>query len=158
MSNLNVARARLLRQNNNKSSSIKSNAPIYGYSTKRCIPSSILLTSLKSIDSLPWNYDSNKQTKLLYADPFNLSNEKCEIAKACDPKSPMMKMNAFGFASTTLFFLDLVKQWQECELQGQTQSSSLPLLHNHLVNGLMIYMVGCMVNGEKKQLNHLNQQ
>ena len=74
------------------------------------------------MDNLPGNFDSNEEeTKRLYADSVNLLNEKYEIAKAYDPKSPMMKMNAFGFPSIILFSHDLVKKWQEYELRGQTK-------------------------------------
>ena len=95
---------------------------------KRC-STSISIEKRKSIDILPGDYEMNQEeTKLLATqDSVELFEQKYNIAKQFDPHSPMIKMNAFGVPAIILFSHDLVKQWQQYELQGQTRRPNIPI-------------------------------
>ena len=81
----------------------------------------------KSIDNLPGHYDLIQEEQInLFTDSINFFEEKYKIAKQFDKNSPMFKINSFGVPSVVLLSHDLVKQWQEYELRGQTQRIILP--------------------------------
>ena len=86
----------------------------------RCTSSSASPT--KSIDELPGSFEYD-QVELVRSitDIPNYWEEKYEIAKQYNPKSPMFKMNSYGIPSIALFSHDLVKLYQQYELKGQTR-------------------------------------
>jgi len=88
----------------------------------------------KSIDILPGDYEMNQEEIKRWATPVDLFEEKYKIAKQFDPSSSMMKMNAFGVPVIVLFSHDLVKQWQQYELKGQTRRPNVPIFEKLVGN------------------------
>ena len=76
----------------------------------------------KSIDELPGDYTFDEDEQIRIAvDGIKLFEEKYQTAKDNDPTSPMIKMNGQGLPGVALFSHDIVKQWQQYELQGKTK-------------------------------------
>lgn len=92
---------------------------------KRLYSSNASISTLKSMDDIPGDFEPLNQTDTirLFTDSLNILNEKYEIAKKFDDKSPMIKMHAFDLPQIILFSHDLVKAYQQYELMGKTQRS-----------------------------------
>ncbi len=81
-------------------------------------------------DELPGNDDFQQEEAMeAFVDATNFWQQKYEIAKQYDPKSPMMKLNYTGYPSVVLFSHDLVKQWFEYEIKGQIERRFPPYMH-----------------------------
>eukprot|EP01083_Nonionella_stella_P264541 897271_1 len=82
--------------------------------------------SLKSMDTLPsFTMSQNEQVKSM-TDAANYFEEKYAIAKQHDNESPMIIEHGTFGSSVILFSHDIVKQWQEYELQGRTKRFMFP--------------------------------
>ena len=95
---------------------------LYQHYTLKRLSASTASSQSQSIEHMPGDFDMIQQEQIRsIVDPINFWEEKYQIARQYDNNSPMMKMNVFGTPSVVLFSHDLVKQWQEYELRGQTQ-------------------------------------
>lgn len=84
---------------------------------------------LKSLDSLPGSFDLAPDSEVIreWTDAVMFYDEALQTAKQHDAASPMYKMNLRGIPSVALLDHNLVKQWNQYELQGQAQRFFPPI-------------------------------